>query len=165
MIQIQILLAMLTAADPAGWTKAKWGMTEAQVIEAFAGQAVRIENPLPACTLVEDGRKTPAQVAIHSVPIGPTTYRACLYFEGSGLHLVRLTPTGRNDADRHEFQRVEAALVEKYGKPFHREADGTDMSQWTLGTTRITLKLVSVMDGQLRFLDLEYELLQPSSNL
>jgi hypothetical protein len=35
----------LAGDDPGGWSKARWGMTEAQILHAFAGEAVRLDPP------------------------------------------------------------------------------------------------------------------------
>lgn len=160
-----LFLLTLLAADPGGWSHARWGMSESQVIDAFAGQAVRLESPIPTCTLVRDGRKIPAPIAVPEVPIGPTTWRACLYFDGAGaLESVRLTPI--DDNSQAEFQRVETRLVEKYGRPFHRRSDAAILSQWTRGDTRITLRLATIRAVRVQFLSLLYERTgEPDPNL
>jgi hypothetical protein len=33
------------AEDPGGWSKAKWGMTESQLLQAFGPEAVRLDPP------------------------------------------------------------------------------------------------------------------------
>ncbi len=74
----------------AGWRAAKWGMTEADVFAAFAGEAVRLDKPepLPARFGGAMGR-----VAIQKYEIQSTPYTVLFGFDDKGaLSLVRIGP-------------------------------------------------------------------------
>jgi hypothetical protein len=52
---MMLISAVATAADdPGGWSKAKWGMTEQQILAAFGHEAVRLNPPEPIGSSAED---------------------------------------------------------------------------------------------------------------
>ena len=140
---MMLALLLLAAADPAGWSNARWGMTEDQVLKAFPNRAARLAEPIPSCTILnaKGERKEAAPIAIEKVPIGTTEYRACFYFTAGKLSSVDLQPLAEADKTPDEFDRVEALLVEKYGKPWQSRDKFEQASRWAFQTTRIALLL------------------------
>ena len=65
--------------DPGGWTKAKWGMTEAQIKTAFPEAKPIIDNGDPL-------------LGLEHYEVGPIKYRVTFYFDkkGGGLNGVAL---------------------------------------------------------------------------
>ncbi len=164
-MHLALLFVLLAGAtDPTGWSKARWGMTEAQVLEAFPGQAVRVNEPIPACTYTQEHS---APIAIHDVPIGSTKYLACFFFVGGKLSSVSLHPPDSADNTEAEFDRVEALLVEKYGKPWQLRDKDQSESRWSLKTTRIQVYVLRFILGDFRrfSVTLRYEHRPPENNL
>lgn len=157
-------LLVLTAVDPAGYAKSRWGMTEQQVIDAFGGQAVRVDAPLPACTLVTAAGKVAPLLMIPKLTIGTTEYRACFFFTDAKLSRVDLRPLKPSDASQTEFNTLEALLVEKYGKPWQTEDQNRSESRWRFATTRISLNLIKLR-GIVISMALRYDQAPAADNL
>jgi hypothetical protein len=128
------------ADDPGGWTGAKWGMTEEQVMKAAPDVKV-LATSLPERTFEPGGV---ARIGVPSLQLGSTAWRVfCLFDEKGGLSAVRMKPVSDSDVGPQEFERVKALLVQKYGQPLDQRVDDdfprTHTATWTFATTTITL--------------------------
>ena len=114
----------LAADDPGGWDKARWGMTEAQVLRAFGPEASR-----------SDGRIMVKPFHLSGVP-----FQAFLTFGKAGiLDGVLLAPVDHADESPPLFDSLAQLLVQKYGRPWTTRDGALTQIQWTLRTTVITL--------------------------
>jgi len=143
---IAFCLLLLAAADPGGWTVAKWGMTPDQILAALPASR-RLERP----EKLKDG---PASIALHEAD------RRILFVCDPTLRAVAIEFIAPSPA---EFLRIEAHLVERYGRPWHRETAEIEQSAWTFPTTVIQLRRVAFRDISFRSLWLVYTLRQPST--
>jgi len=143
---IALCLLLLAAADPGGWTVARWGMSPDQILAAIPG-AVRLDPP----EKLKDG---PAPVALQEAD------RRILFVCDPTLRAVAIQFT---DPDPAQFLRVEAQLVELYGRPWHRETAEIEQSQWTFPTTLIQFRRVALRNIPFRSLWLIYSLRQPTA--
>src|SRR5216683_1237390 len=106
-----ICLPLLFAApavpkEPAGWSKARWGMTEQQILDAFAGEATVLDGPTPERTF----NGVLVTVGIKSLSIGGTAYRVFFLMDPKTktLHEVNLYPLSKADVTLEEFHAMEA---------------------------------------------------------
>jgi hypothetical protein len=141
-----LLLAGIAAAadDPGGWTAAKWGMTRDQVRAAIPSAKV-LTGPADARTVEKDV----SDLGIDAIAIGAIDWTVLFFFDASGgLRQVRLAPVNtKKDATEQQYLATESLLVEKYGRPFDRNAtESTDVrdAQWTIGKTTIHLRRLAI---------------------
>lgn len=124
--------------DPSGWTKAKWGMTDADILQAFDGDAVRLATP-------EKVSGIRINVAIEQIEITGVKFKALMIPAPDGkLKNVLLSPRKGEQEDPSLFRRLQDLLVRKYGRPWLNTVDHTTDAQWTLPTTVITLTMTSL---------------------
>jgi hypothetical protein len=121
-----------------GWRAAKWGMTEADVLAAFAGEATRLEKP-------EEFRSGDiGKVEIPKYEVQSTKYRVRFGFDDKGaLSLVVIGPPDNGTVGvSHEsaFRSLESLLTEKYGKPTSAKDEvPTRTRMWRFPRTVISL--------------------------
>lgn len=123
------------ADDPGGWSKAKWGMTEAQLADAF-GPANIVREPLAG------GATAPGV----DVEIDGRPFRAVFGLKDGKLSGVSLSPRQDKDRTAFSFQSIVDLLVEKYGRPWKSETGQmlrTVEYQWTLPTTVISVSFTT----------------------
>jgi hypothetical protein len=146
--------AAFAADDPGGWTKAKWGMTDDQILAAFPGQAVRLDPP-----------DAGAHIGIKTFDLADSPFDVRFLSDAAGLRKVVLTalsqPSPRLDA---LFQDLENLLVDKYGRPWKSDEAGDTDFQWSFPTTTITLGRTKVSGFGTQFVSLIYAKRQPSSS-
>ncbi len=153
MIAIPLLLA-LAAADPGGYLAARWGMTPDQVLAAIP-EARELTSPLPSRTFKEDV----ARIGIPQITLGPDQAQVFFLINAqAGLYRVMIQPA---TADMDAFRRIEALLVQRYGRPWHRAGETTTQSQWSFPATTITLSYSYIPAIRFRSLWLTYERRQP----
>jgi hypothetical protein len=139
--------AAFAADDPGGWTKAKWGMTDAQILAAFPGQAVRLDPP-----------DAGAHIAIKAFDLaGSPFYVRFLTDPESGLNRV-VVHAPHLSSERLDllFQNLQNMLVEKYGRPWKSAEFGESELQWSFPSTTITLGRTKVTGFGTQFLTLIY---------
>ncbi|HTX34337.1 MAG TPA: hypothetical protein VME43_04920 [Bryobacteraceae bacterium] len=145
-IMVALALACAAVEDPGGWTKAKWGMTDDQVLAAFPGQAARLDPP----------ELNGARVSIKSIELSGAEFRVYFIPDAAGhlraVILNAVKPTGAL------FQSLENLLVAKYGRPWKTDEAGDSGVQWSFPTTVITLTRVQVPNFGTQFLSLAYKL-------
>jgi hypothetical protein len=159
-------MAAATAAadDPGGWSKARWGMTEAQLLQVFGKEATRLDPPEKIGETAEDAalvrdtenyllrakgkpelppqtfadNSVSARIAVF-VELDQKKFRALMVPDKAGrLDSVLLTPADHADASDTLFDSLGQILVQKYGRPWKTSGDLAEL-QWTLPTTVITL--------------------------
>lgn len=148
-IMMALAGALLAGDDPGGWSKAKWGMTDEEILKAFDGQAKRWENAAP-------GQR--GGLAIYGLEIAGVKFDVSMGFDKEDKLLgVSFAPSDQMEESRKvldghasaqvlamrakaTFQALENLLVEKYGRPWKSD-EGTNSTemQWTFPTTVITL--------------------------
>jgi hypothetical protein len=140
---------LLAADDPGGWSKAKWGMTDAQLSEVFGAE-----------TLYIDGH-----VAVH-LTVGDILCHAMMHFDKDGhLNLIGIGPVKIDDMTDALYLNLQEMLVQKYGRPWKSdEENGITSLQWTFPTTLITLQRMKLPMIARRNVSLTYERVTPASN-
>ena len=150
LLVVTLCLFPLLAAgdDPAGWTRAKWGMTEAQLAEAFPGQLATWSHP---------DQLNHSRIGLDRFEIGTIAYKVQFCPDADGrLSSVILAPIDLSDMNEVVFQKLEQLLVEKYGRPYKAEDGVARNRQWTFQTTVIELALSSIPGTRQRLLHVEY---------
>ena len=153
---IMISAAAFSADDPAGWDKARWGMTEPQLLRAFGPEAVRLDPALMV------GRAN-VRLSVQPVDLANTRFRALLIPDGAGrLDSVLLGPVDHTAETESLFHSLEQLLVQKYGRPWTVREGGGNEIQWTVQTTVITLTLFhSPLTGE-TYVTVQYKRKTPS---
>jgi hypothetical protein len=147
-------LLALAADDPAGWSKARWGMTDQQIIDGFAGQAVRLDPP---------DKVNGARVWIESLDLAGTNFQVYMVPDKDGrLSSVLLSPRDLADGTDSLFQTLGELLVQKYGRPWKTgEEDGITEEQWTFSTTVVTLTRGKLPMTKTRIVNIQYRKKSP----
>jgi hypothetical protein len=138
----------LLVEDPAGWSKARWGNTDLEIIKAFGGEVVRFNHP---------DEVNHARVGIRSMDLAGTQFRVYMV-PGPDDHLqtVLISPCHHADNTDAVFYKLSGLLVEKYGMPRETTEDGTTLLQWTFRTTIITLVRMRVPSTGFQIVHLQY---------
>lgn len=145
-----VALTCAAADDPGGWSKAKWGMTEPQLADAFGSAMVRLDPP-------ERISGRPIHLAV-DLDLAATPFRALLIPDADGhLSSVLLSPRSDKNRSGYTFAAVQQLLVQKYGRPWKSEAKDTTSLQWSLPTTVITLTLIEDKQFGFAILTLQYK--------
>lgn len=114
--------------DVEGWREAKWGMTEAQVLEAFRGEAVALGKDQQT-----RGSKVHAAIAIQKLDVEGLALIARFQFDNvtNNLEWVTLEPVDAKPyPTRAYFERLEPLLIAKYGQPTHRTGPDEVQKPW-----------------------------------
>lgn len=142
--------AVTAADDPAGWTKARWGMTETELAEAFGPEIVHLDPP-------ERISGVPVHLAV-DVDLAGTPFRAILAPDKDGkLYNVVLSPRQEKDRSPYTFQSIENLLVQKYGHPWKTAANHTTELQWSFPSTVIVLSITEMKQLDFCLLTLQYK--------
>jgi len=146
-------LAAFAAEDPGGWTKAKWGMTDDQLLAAFPEQAVRLDPP----------EQNGARVAIRSIDLAGAKFDVYFIPSDAGLRKVVLTAQHQPATSLDFlFQTVQNLLVDKYGRPWRSDESAATSLQWSFPTTTIVFDRMRVSGFGTQFLSLIYTRKSPS---
>jgi len=146
-----IFAAALSAADdPGGWTAAKWGMTDAQILAALPGQAVRLDPP---------EKLNRSSVHIPELDVAGTKFHVYFTPDKDGLlSSVLFSPIGSPAQGLDAvFQELQNLLVDKYGRPWKTDEQGNSEIQWSFPTTVITLSRIKVSGFGTQFVHLQYK--------
>ena len=150
---MMIAAVVQAADDPGGWTAAKWGMTDAQILQA-----------IPAATRLDPPEKnTHAGVQIESLELSGKDFHVLFVPDSKGLlNSVLLVPAAKYEGRGLDglFKDLEQLLVEKYGRPWITNA-GKELKQtvdqWSLKTTTIILSLAwSPLAPEMQIITLQY---------
>lgn len=150
---IIIMLAALFAGaadDPGGWSKAKWGMTQAQLSDAFGPDAHH-----------DDHGRLLAPLTMSDIPC-----EATMNLDDAGhLSAVGIGPVKIADMTDALYLILQELLVQKYGRPWKTSEElGVTKLQWTFPTTLITLTRAKFPDTEQRLVMLTYKRIAPDSN-
>jgi len=142
--------ALAAADDPSGWTRAKWGMTTGELAAIFPDA-----KPNPP--------EKDAVLALDPIDLADTHFRVVFFKNAAGrLAQVDLSPSSKTDWTDGTFQRLENALVEKYGRAWKTDEGDITTLQWTFPTTVIQLRRIK-LGATLRIVDLIYKQRSPDS--
>jgi Family of unknown function (DUF6301) len=125
----------VVAAEPGGWSRARFGMTPEQVLAAFSGEAVRVPTPdtygkkdeLVAPIAILDTKVGPIEHARVNFVFPAKSERPTLQRVAIGTSAVPPKP-GDDTRMRSEYDQLVRALTEKYGPPSTQAQDGTSRS-------------------------------------
>ncbi len=123
-----------------GWRGARFGMTPAQVLAVFPGEAKRID---PEVKLADGNR---IAVGIDGWEMEGLSFDVRFVFGEGKLALVSLKAGGKAFVDAATYERVRDALTKRWGKPLEDAKDDNfiDMRQtrWDRGADRADLKFI-----------------------
>jgi len=136
-LSVLILVTTAVAAeDPGGWSKARWGNTDEEIIQAFAGEVVLFDHPDAA---------NHARIGIESMELADTKMRVQMVpGPDNRLQSVLISPRRLDDGTDMLFQSLGELLVQKYGHPWKSEEDNRTELQWTFKTTIVTLTRIRI---------------------
>jgi hypothetical protein len=148
---LMMATAFIAADDPGGWTAAKWGMTDAQILQAVP-TATRLDPP-----------DADAHVQIKSFPLAGSDFHVLFQSDKDGrLQAVLLSPIGTpSEGFDYLFQNLQNLLVEKYGRPWSSTEGHQTKIQWSLKTTTITLSQAKFPGIDIQILNLHYKRKDP----
>jgi hypothetical protein len=124
-----------------GWSQARWGMTQQQVLGAFPGEARILTGDLSRRRF---GSRGIATVEISHADIGGIPVRLLFFFDGAGkLDGIRFVTDLESPSD-DQFTKMEDALVGVYKAPTLRAAMGKSAfnSAWVLPNSVVELAYV-----------------------
>jgi hypothetical protein len=130
----------LAQADAQGWRGARWGMTLAQVLSAFPGEARRLDSAESVGNSIRGRGATRA--LIDTVDINGARLTAHFLFSTSSDSLVeillrRFTQSGTQS--EYDYVRLLSLLTSKYGpRSLTHEARARSTDLWSLWLLRQT---------------------------
>lgn len=148
--------------DTPGWSKAKWGMTEAQVLSAFPGETERLPRPDKREGLV-------GSIGIKKAAVGKFQFEVAFYFGSDSQKLGQVilrwikTSSGVVSAGSDEpptvsdFDELERLLTTKYGAASSNRSDAKSpgnlnkSATWLLPSTTVVLNYAEERNGDLVF--------------
>jgi hypothetical protein len=172
-----LLAGVVSAAPPAptnrpdanGWSKAKWGMTDSQVLAAFPGEARKEES----------GSGTEGLVGLASIPktrIGEHDFEVTFFFVSKSRTLQEVHLDWRVDLysntksgselppSASDFDDLEQLLIQKYGKPASKHVENPKphdlekKASWVLPSTTIVLDYFEIVSpGYVHALSIHYK--------
>lgn len=138
---------------PPVWRAARWGMTKAEVLAAFPGEAQRLDPP------VAFGPQAPgsSDVAIPAYEIDGMKFRALFGFEVDALNRVHLSAVKAGGTTCGDLERL---LTEKHSAPLDRSTTQTNLRTeqmvWKLPEQTITLACAEAPGLGYRSVSLDY---------
>jgi hypothetical protein len=107
----QVALDTSGTAQGEAWKGSRWGMTPAEVLAAFPGQAFRVEPEIR----LEDGNTV--TVGIDGLAFEGLTFRVRFLFEKGKLALVSLRTEPDKYVDAPAYEKLRKALVDRPSRP------------------------------------------------
>ena len=124
--------------DVEGWSNAKWGMTEDDLLKAFEGQIIKLAIP-------NQYQNSYSNLEIPHVEINRDQYKVSFLMDNQTKRLtqVNITPLDKS-ALIVTFRSLEESLILKYGQPTYKNDENTRYVEshkrtWNFPTTVITL--------------------------
>jgi hypothetical protein len=128
-------------------SRARWGMTQAQVLKAFPGEARSLADDTSMDR--QWGPDRLANVEIHYADIGQIPVRAFFLFDGAGkLDAMRFVPNSAFNSEAF-FIQMEAALTSEFGVPTLRTTE--DLATSPVTVTHLTAWVFSDTVAQLNY--------------
>jgi hypothetical protein len=128
-------------------SRARWGMTQAQVLKAFPGEARSLADNISMDR--QWGPDRLANVEIHYADIGQIPVRAFFLFDGAGgLDAMRFVPNSAFNSEAF-FIQMEAALTREFGVPTLRTIE--DLATTPVKVTHLTAWVFSDTVAQLEY--------------
>lgn len=131
-----------------GWSKARFGMTTAQVITSFAGKATKLDPP----ESYEDDKYL-ARAEISDTKIGPIEHALVRFVFPRGkdrlerIYITESVVKPAADVDvrmRAEYEQLSKMLIEKYGRPAKETKDNARETETFEESTTWTLPIMVV---------------------
>lgn len=155
-------------ADLQGWQNTRWGMTAAEVQSTLGDSASRV--PEGDYWTKDKVRFAYTGFVIRDVDIADGKFNVKLLLDAKTNLLSHVfISLADQSADRRTremyFNKLEAALTQKYGKPKYTNGDTGDSRErrWMFPTTTIQLRLVYFSVGDV--FDLSYRAVVKENNL
>lgn len=111
---------------PPVWRTARWGMTKAEVLTAFPGEAQRLAQPAPFAQ-PQPGSSIPAgsgDLAIPAYEADGTKFRVLFGFQSDALDRVHLSAVKPGAGTCSDLEKV---LTERHSAPSQRGATGSSL--------------------------------------
>jgi hypothetical protein len=109
--------------DVEGWNKARWGMTENEVLKVFEGKATAIEKPVK-CKGLSNQWDAYALVVLDEIEIDKDKYTVKFVFDGNDKKLIAVIVSTKDERpSESQFLSLEQMLTEKYGSPSFTKDD------------------------------------------
>ena len=140
-------------SPPPVWRAARWGMTAAEALAAFPGEAQRLPQP------VSFGAQVPgsSDVAIPAYDMDGTKFRVLFGFEADALNRVHLTASKPPETTCGDLEK---ALTEKHAAPTDRSNTQTtvrgEQIVWKRPDQTITLACSEMPGLGFRSVTLDY---------
>jgi hypothetical protein len=133
--------APATAPAPTpGWRMARFGMTPAQILAVFPGEATRLDPEVK----LADGNVV--AVGIDGYEFEGLSFDVRFVFSGNRLVVVSLKAGRKGFVDATAYERLRDALAKRWGAPLEETSDSNfiDMRQtrWKRGPDRVDLKFI-----------------------
>jgi hypothetical protein len=140
-LPLALSVPLATRAEPAeAWRSARWGMSPAELLKAFPGQAFALEPELK----LADG--TVVAAGIDGVTEEGIRLDARFLFSNGHLVLVSLRTPHGEPADAAVYGRMRAALETRWGAPAETSSDDEFVdvreTRWVLDSRRADLKFI-----------------------
>ncbi len=111
--------------DVEGWNKARWGMTENEVLKVFEGKATAVEKPQKTLGLSKQWDAY-VLVVLDEIEIGKDKYTVNFIFDGNDKKLIKVAVVIKDKSPSElQFSSLEQMLTEKYGSPSFTKDDRT----------------------------------------
>ncbi len=146
-IGLVTLSVSLAGAEPPkdveGWRQARWGMTESQILEAFKGEAIRLDKVDKS-----PGDNLYASVGIINFNISGKLFYVRFLMDDYNKVLKRIYITYKK-ASIIDFNNLKTMLIDKYGQPQSVDKDKDSYGNiygatWIFATTIIELRLAEI---------------------
>jgi len=128
------------ASSTGDWRDARWGMSVEQVLAAFPGEAVRISPEVK----LADGNVL--AVGIDGYTFEGLRLQVRFIFSDGKLALVSLRTPQDKYPDAAAFEKLEKALVDRWGPPIETSSDRNFIEQrqtrWKSGQSFVDLKYI-----------------------
>jgi hypothetical protein len=142
-----------TPSPPPVWRAARWGMTKAEVLAAFPGEAQRLARPADFVPRTEGS----TDVAIPTYEIDGMKFQVLFGFESDALNRVHLSAVKAGDTMCSDLEKL---LTEKHSAPSDRSSTQTTLRGeqivWKRPEQTITLACTEARSLGYRTVTLDY---------
>ena len=135
--------------DIKGWNKARWGMTEREIANAFKGKVEQLREPI-----IDKQEGIYVKQEINDLTFANTKFTVSFVMDDKSNQLMEVVLTPKGSHFRVLFGILEKKLVTKYGPVTYRDKEDIDMQKlgkngygqdqisrvWRFPSTLITLE-------------------------